>query len=45
MFGLQKAKYEHSLLGSMLGFKVKNISKLFTGFEIRGIISRRGRRK
>jgi hypothetical protein len=37
MFGLQKAKYEPSLLGLMLGIKARKIGKLFTGFEIRGI--------
>jgi predicted nucleotidyltransferase len=37
MFGLQKAKYEPSLIGLMFGIKARKIDKLFTGFEIRGI--------
>jgi hypothetical protein len=36
-FGFPKSKYEPSLLGLMFGVKTKNISKLLTGFEIRGI--------
>ena len=45
VFSFPKPRYEPSLLGIMLGIKTKNINKIFTGFEVRGIPIRSRKRK
>jgi hypothetical protein len=44
-FGLPKSKYEPSLFGIMFGIRTKNINRMLTGLEIRGIPIRTRRRK